>query len=160
MLTRLEKTQAQYGGANKVIDSWLEERQEWLVRYCQLAGLPPFEKNSSAIPAQTEVQAFCQVMMDYLSAGHFEVYDQVVSKCEVNGGASLELAQKLTPKISASTDTALNFNDKYAEKVNEEDCANFDQDLSNLGQAMEERFEFEDELIHTLFHKHSAVETA
>ncbi|AWB67117.1 sigma D regulator [Saccharobesus litoralis] len=155
MLSRLESTQAQYGGASKVIDSWLEERQEWLVRYCQLAGLPPFEKNAAALPNQTEVQAFCQVMMDYLSAGHFEIYDQIVSKCEVHGGESVELARSLTPKIAASTEIAVSFNDKYAEANGDDDYEPFDEDLSTLGQQMEERFEYEDKLIHTLYTKHT-----
>ncbi|WP_111980085.1 sigma D regulator [Algibacillus agarilyticus] len=156
MLSRLESTQAQYGGTSKVIDNWLEERQEWLVRYCQLAGLPPFEKKNQTLPEQTEVQAFCQIMLDYLSAGHFEVYDQIVAKCEIHGGESLQLARSLTPKISASTDTAVSFNDKYADsQISDDDYERFDADLSKLGQIMEERFEFEDELIHTLHTKHA-----
>lgn len=156
MLTRLKQSQEQYGGASKVIDSWLEERQEWLVRYCQLAGLQPFDREKNTLPQANEIREFCQIMVDYLSAGHFEIYDQVVSKCEVHGPKSLAQAQDLYPKINASTDTALNFNDKYAEPMADDIAMDdFDKDLSNLGQEMEERFEFEDELIHILYTKHT-----
>ena len=95
--------------------------------------------------------------MDYLSAGHFEVYDQIVSQCEINGNDSKSLAEALYPKISASTDIALEFNDNYAEPSAENAFDTFDQDLSMLGQTLEDRFGLEDELIQTLFIKHASV---
>jgi regulator of sigma D len=156
MLTRLEKAQAQYGGANKIIDAWLEERQEWLVRYCQLAGLPPFERSQkNTMPEQDEVHRFCQIMMDYVSAGHFEIYDKVIADCESKNEESLSLAQSLTPKISQLTDYTLTFNDKFTDKKNRSQLEDFNEDLSKLGQVMEERFALEDQLIHTLYTKHT-----
>ncbi|MGP4763498.1 Rsd/AlgQ family anti-sigma factor, partial [Klebsiella pneumoniae] len=79
-------------------------------------------------PATTDVQSFCQKLMDYLSAGHFEMYERIVSECAVNGHDSRKLVDSLTPKISASTDVALEFNDKYAEVTDEQWTAGFDQD--------------------------------
>lgn len=157
MLTDLQKAQQKYGGANKIIDSWLEERRDLLVRYCKLAGLPPFEAENGQLPSHEEVIQFCQVLVDYLSAGHFEVFDNIVSQCKVNGGESLELAKALWPKINATTDIALKFDATYAELDENADWSDFDQDLSDLGQALEDRFDFEDQLIHTLFTKHSEV---
>jgi hypothetical protein len=68
--------------------------------------------------------------MDYLSAGHFEIYNDIAKACEIKGEQSLALAQQLYPKISASTDVALSFNDKYAETKQGSALPDFDAELS------------------------------
>lgn len=155
MLRRLEKAQQRWGGAHSVIDSWLNERQQILVLYCQLAGLPPYDRIDRALPGIVEVKQFCQLLMDYLSAGHFEIYDQIVAECKDHGPESTALAKRLYPEISKSTDIALNFNDKFAELESLNDVEEFDVQLSELGQHLEERFELEDQLIETLYSKHT-----
>ncbi|CCQ09279.1 Regulator of sigma D [Pseudoalteromonas luteoviolacea B = ATCC 29581] len=157
MLTRLEEAQAQWGGSHSVIDNWLAERQELLVLYYQVAGCAPYDKNDHALPDHAQIQSFCQILLDYLSAGHFEIYDDLVQQCEKKGPESLKLAQALYPRIAESTDLALDFNDKYAEALNESVSADFDRDLSTLGEALELRFELEDELIHNLYANHTTV---
>jgi regulator of sigma D len=162
MLTRLEQAQSKWGGSHSAIDNWLNERQELLVRYCHLAGTSSFEAEDKALPQEKDILLFCQVMMDYISAGHFEVYEQIVKACKVNGNGSHELATNLYPKIDSTTDTALTFNDKYADKNSDENAhksideffASFDVDLSQIGQALEVRFGLEDELIETLYENH------
>ncbi|OBP13285.1 anti-sigma factor [Rheinheimera sp. SA_1] len=159
MYTRLQSARQQWGGSSTAIDNWLEDRQQLIVSYCKLAALPPFDKQNqdNQLPAQEDILCFCQLLMDYLSAGHFEVYDQIVSQCEINGNDSKSLAEALYPKISASTDIALEFNDNYAEPSAENSFSTFDHDLSALGQALEDRFGLEDELIQTLFANHVTV---
>jgi regulator of sigma D len=155
MYTRLQTARQQWGGTSTAIDNWLEERQQLIVSYCKLAALPPFDtQQDNQLPSQDAILSFCQLLMDYLSAGHFEVYDQIVSQCQINGSDSKSLAESLYPKISASTDLALEFNDKYADAETGNNFAGFDADLSTLGQALEERFGLEDELIQTLHNKH------
>ncbi|WP_068544308.1 Rsd/AlgQ family anti-sigma factor [Thalassotalea crassostreae] len=155
MLTRLEQAQQQWGGSLSAIDNWLNERQEVLVSYYQLAGLAPSDQTDRALPNAADIQAFCQLLMDYLSAGHFEVFDQIVAQCKKNGPDSLALAQKIYPEISKTTDIALAFNDKFAEPEDDSFLESFDASLSVLGQALEERFELEDQLIEALYKKHS-----
>ncbi len=155
MLTRIEQQQQQWGGSHNAIDKWLAERQEVLVEYCRLAGLPPFEKTDRALPQKKDIQSFCQLLMDYISAGHFEVFDQIVMQCKENGPNSLALAKTIYPQIVISTDVALTFNDKYAEDSQVALHDNFDDNLSALGQFLEQRFELEDQLIETLYSKHS-----
>lgn len=155
MYTRVQKAQQKWGGSLNAIDNWLEERQQLIVSYCKLAALPPFESNRHTLPTQTAVQEFCQLLVDYISAGHFEVYERIVSECAINGTDSRKLADSLYPKISHSTDLALNFNDRYADHLSTRDSGAFDRELSALGQALEERFEYEDELINTLHEKHT-----
>lgn len=154
MLTKLEQTQQKYGGANTVIDNWLTERQDLLVQYCKLAGLPPYENNKS-LPSDDSVNEFCQILIDYLSAGHFEIYDDIVKQCQEHGPESKALANEIYPKISETTEALVEFNDKYSDITEQSDLSNFDEDLSEMGQVLEQRLELEDELIHTLYAKHS-----
>lgn len=155
MYTRLQKARQKWGGSLTAIDNWLDERQQLIVSYCKLASLPPFDDKRTTLPAQSAVQEFCQLLVDYLSAGHFEVYERIVSECAINGTDSRKLADSLYPKIAVSTDLALNFNDLYADHLSTRHSGAFDRELSELGQALEERFAYEDELIHTLYEKHT-----
>ncbi|WP_462156666.1 sigma D regulator [Pseudoalteromonas sp. GB56] len=155
MLSQLEQAQEKWGGSHSVIDKWLADRQELLVQFCGLAGTPHNTKHDQALPEQASIQCFCQLLMDYLSAGHFEIYDDIVKQCESRGEDSLKLAQSLYPQISATTDIALDFNDSYAETKSDDLLENFDNDLSKLGEALSTRFELEDELIHNLYTNHT-----
>ncbi|WP_298445855.1 sigma D regulator [uncultured Ferrimonas sp.] len=155
MLTKLEKAVTAWGGSSKLVDQWLNSRRELLINYCQLAGLPPYNNDAAALPEEQHIKQFCGLLMDYVSAGHFEVYDQVASACEQHGQQSRQLAEELLPQINNSTDIALDFNDHYTNGVNDERMLQLDQALSKLGQAMEERFALEDRLLETLHHNHA-----
>ncbi|GHG75207.1 sigma D regulator [Alishewanella longhuensis] len=160
MYTRVQQAQKKWGGSLLAIDNWLDERRQLIVSYCKLAGLPPFEKDRHTMPSQEKIIEFCQLLMDYLSAGHFEVYEQIVTQCAINGTDSRKLADSLYPKIAISTDLALEFNDKYAEHLSTRNSGAFDNELSSLGQALEERFALEDKLIETLYVKHQDETTS
>jgi len=158
MLTSLEQAQQRWGGSHKVIDTWLEERQELLVHYCRQAGLPPFNKtHKDTLPTREEILTFCQVLVDYVSTGHFEIYDQVIKECSENGCDSRTLAERLYPIVNETTDIALQFNDRYADNMDDEKAKSFGIDLSNLGQMLAERFSHEDQLLQVLHEKHSQV---
>lgn len=158
MLTKLEQAQQAWGGTHNAIDHWLEERQELIVDYCKLEGLPPFEK-TAALPSTDELQAFCQILIDYLSTGHFEVYDQIVSQCAEHSTKSLSLAQKIQPKIVLTTEALVEFNDKYADGNQDDDALimSLDNDMSKVGELLEQRFELEDQLLYTLATYHREV---
>lgn len=155
MLTRLEKAQQKWGGSHTIIDKWLAERQALLVLYYKIAGFSPYVRKDNALPSQLVIQTFCQILMDYLSAGHFEVYDDIAKACEQKGDKSEQLANELYPRISETTDLALDFNDKYAEVAKDDLLNDFDSDLSKLGEALEQRFALEDQLIDNLYSNHT-----
>ncbi|MGL5361224.1 MAG: sigma D regulator [Shewanella sp.] len=160
MLRKLEKAEQKWGGSNKLIDQWLDNRRNLLVHYCQIAGLPPYSKGEShkaekALPSFEQIKSFCDLLVDYVSEGHFEVYDQVVSACEKVSESSKTLAQQVLPQITPTTHVALDFSDKYAEAQDERVLYQLDGDLSQLAQAMETRFELEDTLLDAL-HRQSA----
>lgn len=155
MLKQLEKAEQRWGGVNNLIDHWLKNRRNLLINYCKIAGIPPYDATKKSLPGVILVKEFCDQLMDYVSEGHFEVYDQVVTACEKNGESSKALAQHLVPRISETTDSALHFNDKYTESVDDKVLFQLDKDLSSLGHAMETRFELEDKLLEVLHTKHS-----
>lgn len=155
MLTKLEQAKEEWGGTLSVIDNWLEERQALVVLYCELAGLPPYQQEERRLPAQEKITKFCQILLDYASTGHFEVYQQIISQCKLDGENNLKTAQELYSRITTTTDTALNFNDKYAESASDKALLDFDKDLSELGQIMENRFEREDQLLEVVHLHHT-----
>lgn len=155
MLTKLKKAKIEWGGTLSVIDNWLEARQSLVVLYCELAGLPPYQQEKRGLPEQRKITKFCQLLLDYASTGHFEVYEQIIAKCKMDNENSLEVAQELYSHITTTTDTALNFNDKYAESASDKALLDFDKDLSELGQVMESRFEREDKLLAVVYLHHT-----
>lgn len=155
MFTKLEQAKEEWGGTLSVLDNWLAERQKLVVLFCELAGLPPYQEQKRCLPKQALITEFCQVLLDYASTGHFEVYEQIIEKSKLNGEDNLKLAQELYSRITTTTDTALNFNDHYAENASEKSFETFDQELSELGQIMESRFEREDELLEIVHLHHT-----
>ena len=155
MLTKLEQAKEEWGGTLSVIDNWLEDRQNLVVLYCELAGLPPYQQETRCLPPQQKITQFCQILLDYASTGHFEVYEQIILQCKLDGEINLKIAQKLYSRFTTTTDTALEFNDKYAESASEKALLDFDRDLSELGQIMEGRFEREDQLLEVVHLHHT-----
>lgn len=149
MLTRIEQAEQKWGGIHKLIDTWLEERKTLLVQYCQLAGLPPFENSNNALPGNQQIEQFCETLMDYASTGHFELYDKILDECNQNGNDQNQI-EEIAEQIKATTDTALSFNDSYAEPDEEQDMSAFVKNLTLLGETLELRFELEDKLLESI----------
>lgn len=136
---------------NTAVNDWLAERNQLIVQYCKLSG----SRNQPELPELQQVNQFCDILIDYVSAGHFEVYEQIVSACEVNGQDSILLLEKLYPQITETTDIVVDFNDKYSQNTSVNNrFTSLDSDLSLLGEAIAKRVELEDTLIETLRVKH------
>jgi regulator of sigma D len=156
MLTKLAHAKEEWGGTLSVLDNWLDNRQKLVILYCELAGLPPYQREKRSLPKQELITQFCELLLDYASTGHFEVYQQIIETSKLHGEENLKIAQELYSKINTTTDTALNFNDNYADHASDQKLLNFDADLSELGQVMESRFEREDQLLE-LIHLHHTL---
>jgi len=135
-------------GSQDVVDRLTAERTEMLALYCRVAGLAPFDDGGSQ-NVQKLLQQFCQVLVDYIAAGHFSLYERIVNGQERRQGVA-ELAEQLYPKISETTEVALDFNDKYDCEDHCEIRDSFDSDLSQLGEALAGRIELEDKLLDLL----------
>lgn len=150
MLSRNELARQRWEGHHQALDHWLEERQVMLIGYCQMAGLPPYDKSGNGLPSSQDIQAFCGVLVDYVSTGHFEIYEHLISAANVQSDKVRKVTMQIYPLITATTERVLNFNDKYAEATSHDLHSDFDADLSNLGETLEVRMELEDRLLQSL----------
>ena len=97
---------------------------------------------------------FCAILVDYVSAWHFEVSEQLVTEAKAFGDQqALKLAEEINPRINDITQIALAFND-HCEKGECTDTERFADKLGKLGGLMHERFELEDCLIEVLHNAH------
>ena len=125
-------------GYTPLINRWLEERQQLLIKYCSVAGVQPYQPNN---PIEQRLQDFCDLLVDYVSVGHFEMFQHLIDE----GYTTSAFADRLFPRIAATTEKALEFNEKY--EANLSDWVSLPQDLSQLGVALAARFELEDRMI-------------
>lgn len=144
MLSQVEHAQKQWGGTHVAIDNWLAERQQLLVEYCQIAGLSSQKiAGQRGLPAVSQLSSFCEVLMDYISAGHFEIFDMLVAG-DTEGE---ELRERLYPRLLSTTDDCLRFNDQLTGSDNAEYLALLEAEIARLGEILADRFELEDRLI-------------
>jgi len=153
MLKKNESKNQHWGKVDQLIEGWLKERQDLIILYVAVDGIK--EIAPSDTPISVKLQAFSQMLIDYVSAGHFEIYDELTQEAEEFQDDYSELVTSVLPRIQESTELSLDFNDKYA---NLELCVeSLDQvatDLSLLGEKMVERFELEDKMIEVLHTRH------
>ena len=139
---------------DSLVQRWLGERQALIVLMLSLTDEQ--RRAVDPTPLSGRVQAFCEVLMDYVSAGHFEVYEELLDEAERKGERDLAAGQALLQRLQATTDTVIRFNDIYEDPEDEEVLANLSHELSELGLALENRFEIEDRMI-SLLHQPVAV---
>lgn len=158
MLENCKSAKERWGGVSLIVDKWLEQRQRLIVEFCTISGVHALNQNSEQDP-QSGLQHFCELLVDYISAGHFEVYDHLIQEAEeFDDGSALELAKKIYPDLSATTEIALAFNDRVeALSSNGKNDPELARKLSELGEAMVTRFDLEDRLADKLHFAHQSV---
>lgn len=149
MLENCKTAQERWGGRNEMIDRWLADRQATLIKFFEVQGAQ--EQDTLA----ATLNSFCEDLVDYISEGHFEIYEQLFTEAKEFNDGGIELANKVYPKIEITTEQMLAFNDRY--QTVDDVLANQDtlrDDLSKLGESMTERFDLEDQLIESLHNAH------
>ncbi len=152
MLQKIQNPSQRWKEVDLLLGRWLDERQELLVRFCTISRVRPISE--AADKHQGHFQRFCEVLVDYVSAGHFEIYEHLMQEAMEFQDGGIELARQLYPVIEATTEVILDFNDRCADRG---ELRNLARDLSQLGEAMEARFEAEDRLIEALHKAHGAL---
>lgn len=148
MLDSCQNAQERWGGVHKLIDRWLQEREELVTAFRELRDAKP------AFADKSLNGRFCEILVDYVSAWHFEICEQLISEAKAFGdNRGLELADQINPRIDVSTEIALSFNDKCSEGKCS-DSERFAESLQKLGGQLRERFELEDCLIEVLHTAH------
>ncbi|STJ20866.1 regulator of sigma D [Escherichia coli] len=100
MLNQLDNLTERVRGSNKLVDRWLHVRKHLLVAYYNLVGIKPGKESYMRLNEKA-LDDFCQSLVDYLSAGHFSIYERILHKLEGNG--QLARAAKIWPQLEANT---------------------------------------------------------
>jgi len=122
--------------SHEIVCRWLKERQQLLVLYYKLCEMKP--KSYTALTAARLIE-FCEILIDYVSAGHFEVFEKIASSSGV-----AQLNTELMIKILQTTNKAIGFSDKYSQT---QDYSKLCEELSRFGLLLSNRFDWEDKLI-------------
>lgn len=131
---------------SKMVAELMQERQQVWAMYCQLGDMKPYV----ACPSLTEtVERFCQLLIDYISLGHFGVYRRIIDGTERRVRA-IATAEQVYAAIEEATDVALAFNDKYEQLDAHQLYSDLEDDLARLGEALTTRFDLEDRLMASL----------
>ncbi len=145
MLNQLENLTERVGGSIKLVDRWLNIRKHLLVAYYNLVGIKPGKESFMRLNEKA-LDDFCQRLVDYLSAGHFSIYERMIHKLE--GSGPLSEATKIWPLLEANTEEIMKYYDSSMETaIDHDNCFEFQQALSDIGEALEARFVLEDRLI-------------
>lgn len=152
MLERCKTAQERWGGVHEIIDRWLKQRQHLIETWIVLRDRGEYTPTDTP-----KIQHLCELLVDYVSVGHFNVYEQLALEAEeFKDDSALKLLNELMPEIDESTEVALEFNDKYDTK---EHCnAQLEAlpfSMQPLSVVMAERFQLEDRLIKELHEAHS-----
>ncbi len=119
------------------ISQWLAQRQSTWLLCSELAHTQQKAKDLTL----KKITLFCQTLMDYISLGHFTVYEKLTDAALKNNVA---LDKKLLEDIGHTTDAALHFNEKYSDPTHLEEWVS---DLSHLAERLAHRIEWEDRLM-------------
>lgn len=145
----------------KEIKQLINERNEVLALYCSLAGCDG-NKISSTDDIDPEIlQEFCQLLIDYIATGHFELYSRI-SEGKERRQEIIKLADTIYPRIERTTALAVEFNDTFdgGNNFSDEQKSKLAEQLSTLGEELATRIELEDKLINTILspsHKAEAM---
>ncbi|MHB0774613.1 sigma D regulator [Halomonas sp. WWR20] len=153
MLEHCKTALERWGGVHELIDRWLEERREMLVAFMELREACDAELE--AVP-KARIDRFSELLMDYISAGHFEIYPQLREEANTfNDVEALALADNLLQRLDVSTQLVLQFDEDYASPIRcQHNLSRLPAWLDRLTKGLTERFALEDQLISRLHAAH------
>lgn len=124
-----------------LIDKLLVERRELLVLLFN--GSSP--GGESDVIERDHLKKFCQILVDYIAAGHFGLYQRISEGAE-RRTAVLTVAEQVYPRIESITRVAVAFSDQ-CEANDYESTEELTTELSSLAENLSTRFELEDRII-------------
>lgn len=143
--THAHSALAQWQRIESLVQDWLQEREQLLYLLCAIRGM---HGTGNQAPVAAKVQELCEVLMDYVSAGYFEIYRELAREARSFNRQHPDIVHSILKRLEESTDEALAFNDDFdspehiaaLEKV-------LPQRVSRLMEKLEDRFALEDQLI-------------
>ena len=154
MVNRSKRSPAGWAQVDDMVRRWMQQRIELTNDYENIVtpGDGGYEATGKLA---ARLNRFCQTLVDYVSAGHFEVYNELIGEAREFNDGTMAMAVDLCHAIENSTDMALEFNEKYEDLSNATHRFSFlPRDLVELGSMLNLRFELEDSLIRTVHEVH------
>lgn len=153
MLESCKNAQERWGGVHQMIDRWLAERREMLISYNRLS----VSLKEKGQVKTDQLETFREWLVDYLSAGHFEIYEQLLHEAEAfEDQAAIELLDTSLPALHDSTQALMQLESQLTPAA----LGRIKETLSQLGELLAERFEQEDLLIKMLHAAHAPAATS
>lgn len=154
MLEDCKSALERWGGVHQLIDRWLDGRRELLVNFVELKEACDAELEAVS---KERIDAFSELLMDYISAGHFEVYPQLREEAHAFGDdRALVIADRLLERLEMSTELVLAFDGEYESPGRvRQNIARLPAWLERLARGLTERFTLEDQLISRLHAAHA-----
>lgn len=125
------------------LESLLGSRKDTLALYTELAGLRPFNEEGEV---KVVLQEFCESLVDYTASAHFQLYRFIEEGTERRTKVR-QVAEKVYPDISETTQRLLDFNDKYDTDEKVDHLEALAEDLSTIGEVLADRIVYEDQVI-------------
>ncbi len=141
---------AQFQAVEELITAWLKERRELLGKYTEIVVMLDASVTGHAL--RKRQSALCELLVDYCSAGHFEVFRELMDEAESFNDGSSVLGKELIPSIGDTTEVILAYEEKYG--TGDVGTSALERDLSALGEVLESRFQLEDRLIAGMHNLH------
>lgn len=126
-----------------LIENMLDERNKILSLLLQVSGM---NKENPGQEDKEILEEFCQLLVDYLAAGHFGLYERIAEGKERRRDV-IDVANEIYPKIEESTQQALEFSEKYNTDTCNKTLPDLSTDLSILCESLAARIDLEDRLI-------------
>ncbi len=150
MPTHTTNPKLQFEAVEGLLTRWLQERRALLGKYTEIVvTLDGFATDEAFMSRQSKL---CELLVDYISAGHFEVFHELINEAEQFADGSCAIAEKIMPAIGDTTEVILAYEEKYANDGEQNEKLR--RDLAALGEMLESRFQLEDQLIAGLHNRH------
>ncbi|AUG98753.1 Rsd/AlgQ family anti-sigma factor [Pectobacteriaceae bacterium CE70] len=151
MLKQLQSLTEYVGGNNALIDQWLQARKQLLITYYHLVGMKPNKETHTRLDEKA-LDDFCHNLVDYLSAGHFHIYERMLQEVAPLNEKKRALAAQLDSILQGNTQQIMDFYDSHlVAAIDQDNCFEFQQTLSSVGESLAMRFTLEDHMIRLVF---------
>lgn len=151
LLTTLNRTNQVSTNNHPWIAEMTEARKQLIMKYFTLLTPAISEEEKamgiSVMPSYEQVKDFFNLLIDYLSRGHFDIYPKILNIMEHVSSRRLTIARRLVPRIQDNTDEILKIADEYNSELDEGIMKHLKEDLAHLGQLLEIRFTHEDRMV-------------
>ncbi len=141
MLEQATHSLVKYSGHNQSLDRWLQHRQLLVSGYCHMIT----KAQSTALPLLSDVRYWCVELVDYLTAGHFQIFSELMPMADAPQKTTAAFDKQYT-SISSTTDDLLKMQETVF-SLDEDNNKTLQETLSGLGETLAKRLEVEDLLI-------------